>query len=93
MERAEDVHAMKKKVTARDKSLAVTRPYEEAVKLLREKYQVTADSARAFIDYLRAVPGANEGATGTVNPREQWHMRYDETKGAWIKVDDRETAG
>ena len=94
MERAQDVHFLRKQVSARDKMLAVTKPIEEAVKYIRERYKTNADSAKALIAYLRAIPGGGEeGSTGTVNPTEKWHMRYDDLTGTWVKVDDRETAG
>ena len=93
MERAQDVHFLRKQVSARDKMLAVTKPVEEAVKYIREGYRTNADSARALIEYLRAVPGGGEaGSTGTVNPAEKWHMKYDDLTGTWVKVDDRETS-
>ncbi len=91
MEKAYDVHTLRNMVTARDKALAVTKPFEEAVKYLRERYKTDAYSARNLIEWLRMVPGGGEpGATGTVNPQEKWHLKFDEAKGAWVKVDDRD---
>jgi hypothetical protein len=85
------VHELRKMVTARDKALAVSKPIDEGVKYIRERYKTTADSARNLVEWLRAVPSGGEPASTTVNPTEKWHLKFDEAKGAWTKVPDEDS--
>jgi hypothetical protein len=92
MKKSYSLHEFRKMVTARDKALAVSKPIPEGVKYLSERYKATEDTAFTLIDWLRKVPSGGEPGSTTVNPTEQWHLKFDEAKGAWVKIDDREEA-
>lgn len=86
---AHDVHAMRKLVSARDKALAAEKPFDEAVKYLRERYGTDTDTCEAFVRYLRGIRGPDGAATKS-NPVERRHSRFDEALGRWVEVPDEE---
>lgn len=85
-----DVHGMRKRVTARDKSIAVSRPIEEGVKYICERYNITWDSGLEFIRFLHGIPAGGEGEPTKHNPTEVIHKAFDPTTGTWINVPDDE---
>ena len=80
-----DLHELRRRMEARDKALISSKSYEEAVKLVKEKYGTTQESAEAFVAWQRTIAsGGQEGVT--CNPNEKWHLKWDEFKGEWVKV-------
>ena len=90
MERAEDIHSLRGRVEARDKGMAASRPLDEAVKYIREKYGCDEASARNFVNWIRGTVPVSEGEAPkppTKGTRlEKWHLRFDDETGAWIKL-------
>jgi len=84
---AHDVHGLRKLVSAMDKNLAVQKPFDEAVKYIRERYKTDADSAREYVMYLRGVKDP-EGRPTKSNPVDRRHTRFDEATGKWVQVPD-----
>jgi hypothetical protein len=101
MSRAKTVHELRLSVSARDKAFCATKPLPEAVKYIHEHYETDADSAAHFVRFIRGLPQDVESPTlvapgakpAKSNSIETWHLRFDDAKGEWIKVDDREQAG
>ena len=86
---AYDVHALRRLVKARDKHLAVEKPFNEAVKYIKEHYGTDKDSAADYVMYLRGTR-QSAGATTKSNPVDRRHSRFDESRGEWVQVPDDE---
>jgi hypothetical protein len=82
-EQSQDLHAVKKMLSARDKALCAGKPFAEAVKMLREKYKLTEEAAAGFVAYQRTLASGGGAAS---NPNERWHLKFDDDEGKWIKV-------
>jgi hypothetical protein len=83
--KAQDLHAIRKKVSARDKVLVGEKPFAEAVKLMCEKYQLNQDSAAAFVKWQKTIASGGDASVQSI-PSEKWHLKFDEETGAWVKV-------
>jgi hypothetical protein len=91
MERAMTVHELRSVVTARDKAVCSSRPTPEGSKFIRERYSTDMNSAKAFVEYVKGVTSNQDSsAIEVANPSEVWHLRFDENKGEWIKLDERQ---
>lgn len=84
-EKSMDLHELRRRMTARDKALCTSKAYEEAVKMVREKYGTSEDSAAAFVAWQRTIASGGDSNT-TCNPNEKWHLKFDEFEGKWVKV-------
>jgi hypothetical protein len=81
--RARSLHELRAEVKAKDKFAAVGLPEAEAMALLEENYAIDADSARAFITWLKSRGGGDpapgrkvkDAAPGTAI--ESWHRKGD----------------
>jgi hypothetical protein len=80
-----DLHELRRRMEARDKALISSRSYEEAVKLVKEKYGAQHDSAEAFVAWQRSIASGGEAGV-KCNPQEKWHLKWDEERGEWLKV-------
>ncbi|MHC4390405.1 MAG: hypothetical protein ACYS22_03700 [Planctomycetota bacterium] len=65
--------------------MAVTRPIQEAVKYIRERYNTDTDSATHFVHYLRGLSLGGDGPSKS-NPVEIRHTRFDPQLGEWVEV-------
>jgi len=84
-EKSMDLHELRRRMTARDKALISSKAFDEAVKMVREKYGTSEDSAATFCSWQRSI--ASGGDANTVcNPNEKWHLKFDEHNGQWVKV-------
>jgi hypothetical protein len=80
-----DLHELRRRMEARDKALISTRSYEEAVKLVKEKYGATHDSAEAFVAWQRTIASGGDSSL-KANPQEKWHLKWDDERGERLKV-------
>jgi hypothetical protein len=84
-ERAASLHELRRKVSARDKALIGSKAYQEAVKLVREKYGTDESTAAAFVQWQKTIASGGDANTKS-NPTEKWHMKFDEETGLWRKI-------
>ena len=89
MKRADSVHGLRQKVNARDKALIVTRPFDEGIKYLSEKYNTDKETAESFVSWLKGLYNPDGGAKA-MNPVETWHTRFDEGRAEWVQVPESE---
>jgi hypothetical protein len=85
IEKSMDLHELRRRMNARDKALVSSKSFEEAVKMVREKYGTSEDCAAAFVNWQRTIASGGDANT-TCNPNEKWHLKFDEFKGAWTKI-------
>jgi hypothetical protein len=84
-EQSMDLHELRRRMEARDKALLSSRSYEEAVKLVREKYQATQQTAEMFVAWQRTIASGGDPNSKS-KPYEKWHLKWDENRGEWVKV-------
>ena len=84
-----DVHALRSKMSARDKAVAMEKPFDEGVKFIAERYATSRDSAAAFITWLK---GLYSDGAGKRNPKETLHSKFDPVEGEWVYVTEEESA-
>lgn len=83
-----DVHALRNQMTARDKAVAMEKPFDEGVKFIAERYATSTDSATAFITWLK---GLYTDGAGKRNPKEVLHSKFDTIEGEWVYVADEDS--
>lgn len=82
-EKSESIQELRQRVSARDKSQVGSKPPAEGIKLIKERYGVTEETATTFVAWQKSIAGGE----GTVsNPSERWHLKFDEIEGVWRKV-------
>ncbi len=92
MDKAMTVHELRSVVSARDKAVCSSRPTAEGAKHIRERYHTDMASAVKFVEWVKGVTSNQDSAAIEVaNPSEVWHLRFDENKGEWIKLDERKS--
>ncbi len=84
LEESLDLHALRQRISARDKALITSKPIAEAIKLLKEVYKLSEDSAASFVNWQRSISSGDPLNPG--NPHEKWHLKFDEETGVWTKV-------
>ena len=84
-EQSMDLHELRRRMEARDKALISSRSYEEAVKLVKEKYSATHQTAEAFVAWQRTIASGGDPNSKS-KPYEKWHLKWDEFAGQWVKV-------
>lgn len=85
--RALSVHELRRTVSARDKFLAADRPFDEAITLIQETYTCRADSARAFVAWLRGEDMGSEASKTKNLGIERRHYVFDPATGEQREVD------
>lgn len=89
---AYDVHGLRKLVTALDKNVASMKPFDEAVKYIKERYGTDAESAKAYCMYVRGLKDPS-GMPAKSNPVDRRHTRFDELRGEWVEVLEEQADG
>lgn len=84
-EQSMDMHELRRRMTARDKAMISQKSYEEACKLVTEKYGTTPESAQQFVAWQKTIASGGD-ANVKSTPYEKWHLKWDEFKGEWVKI-------
>ena len=84
-EKAESLHDLRRRVSARDKVICGEKPFAEGVKHMRERYKLSYESAAAFVTWQKTIASGGDPNSMSI-PSEKWHLKYDESTGEWVKV-------
>ncbi|MFC1705587.1 hypothetical protein ACFL59_02050 [Planctomycetota bacterium] len=85
MGKAESIQSLRDKISAQDKAIVFTKPMEEAIKYLAERYKCSDDSAMNYVAYMRSLYNP-DGSMSDYDPTETFHVRFDNDSAAWVQM-------
>jgi hypothetical protein len=90
--RHKTVRELRQEVKANEKYFCSTKPVEEGVKLIAEKYMTTDACALAFVEWIQGKPGSGDDAPREpqVSSLERLRRGFDPATGTEVWLDPNE---
>jgi hypothetical protein len=90
--RGRTIHELRAEVKAKDKFALVAMADDQVPAFMAENYRTDADSAAAFVAWLRGNGTGKDPVPARPQPNETWHRQGDEAAGTERLLPDAESA-